>query len=176
MKLYIVRHGQTDYNVKGLLQGLSDINLNKEGINQAQELGKKLKNKKINLIISSPLRRAMETAYYLNLDCPIFIDERIIERDLGIYEGKPRTLYDFNKYMNYHLNSNDDGVEPIQHLFERITKFLDYLKTNYEDLSIVVVTHGAVMKVIPYYFDEIKEDEIIKSKTIDNCGYLYYEI
>lgn len=176
MKLYIVRHGQTDYNLKGLLQGVSDINLNEEGIRQAKKLGEEFKDKNIDLIISSPLKRAIETAHYLNLNCPIFLDDRVIERKLGSYEGKPRSLYDYDKYMNYNLNSKDNGVEGLQQLLERVTKFLNYLKINYKDSKIVVVTHGAVMKVIPYYFDKIPEDGIIKSKTIDNCGYLYYEI
>ena len=62
MKIYTVRHGQTEWNKKGLYQGKTDVPLNEEGKKQAMLVKEKLKDKKIDLIISSPLKRAKETA------------------------------------------------------------------------------------------------------------------
>lgn len=64
-KLYIVRHGETDWNNKGLLQGTTDIELNKEGIKQVQELSKIIDLDKIDICICSPLKRTKETAKIL---------------------------------------------------------------------------------------------------------------
>ena len=60
--LYIVRHGQTDWNVRQLRQGRTDIELNETGIEQAMELRDKLKSVKIDVCYASPLKRAMKTA------------------------------------------------------------------------------------------------------------------
>ena len=61
-KLFIVRHGETDWNVKKLLQGKTDIELNENGIKQAEELIYKLDFNNIDIVISSPLKRAKQTA------------------------------------------------------------------------------------------------------------------
>lgn len=68
MKIYFVRHGQTDWNIQHRLQGSADIPLNKTGINQAQILKEKINNLDIDFIISSPLKRAVDTANIINSD------------------------------------------------------------------------------------------------------------
>jgi broad specificity phosphatase PhoE len=176
MEVYFVRHGKTDYNNKKLLQGRTDIDLNEEGLKQANTLGRELQTKNIDFIISSPLRRAQETAYSLNLNCPIFLDDRLIERELGEYEGKPVNTYDFPKYNDYNLNSKEKGVEGIQQVIERITKFINELKVNYSDSKVVVVSHGALLRYVPCYFEGIPEDGMIKTNVLNNCEYLYYKI
>ena len=65
MELYVVRHGQTDYNVKHLFQGHADIPLNQVGIKQAEETALKFKGIKINRILVSPLQRAIQTASFI---------------------------------------------------------------------------------------------------------------
>ena len=64
--LYVIRHGQTDWNIENRLQGSTDIPLNDVGIKQAQESALKLKNTYFDFIISSPLKRAFETANQVN--------------------------------------------------------------------------------------------------------------
>ena len=89
MKLLVVRHGRTDWNDLGKVQGLADIKLNKEGINQAYQTKEKLKDYDIDLIISSPLTRTRQTAEIINegRNIKTIYDDRIIERDYGEYEG-----------------------------------------------------------------------------------------
>ncbi len=80
-KLYIVRHGQTDWNVKKLLQGATDIELNGEGIKQAEELSKKLDLDKIDICFCSPLKRTRQTANILLGDkVKVIYDDMIVEK------------------------------------------------------------------------------------------------
>lgn len=108
MKIYTVRHGQTEWNKKGLYQGKTDVPLNEEGKKQATLVKEKLKDKKIDLIISSPLKRAKETAEIISDGkIKIITDSLIVERGLGEYEGSPvnDNGYSANFYWNYKLNS-----------------------------------------------------------------------
>ena len=68
MKLYVIRHGQTNWNLKGIIQGQKDIELNDKGINEARKAKDEFNNLKIDLIMCSPLKRAKETAKILNTD------------------------------------------------------------------------------------------------------------
>ena len=77
--IYIVRHGETDWNVLGKLQGSKDIPLNEKGIEQAKELREILKDVKFDIVFASPLQRTLKTAEII-CDNEIIKDERIIER------------------------------------------------------------------------------------------------
>ena len=94
MKLYVIRHGQTDWNVAGKCQGMTDIELNSTGIEQAKQASEQIYNYKIDLIICSPLKRARKTAEIINevTNCQIISDERIIERNCGNIEGTTKEI------------------------------------------------------------------------------------
>ena len=77
--IYVVRHGQTDWNLEGRFQGRIDIPLNEKGKSQAKKTKEKLEGIKFDKVFSSPLKRALETAKIIT-DEPIDIDDRIIER------------------------------------------------------------------------------------------------
>ena len=89
MNLYVVRHGQTDWNINHMILGKTDIELNEKGKKQAEEVSKKLEKEKIDLIISSPLKRTKQTAEIINKNknIPIIYDSRIQERNFGEFEG-----------------------------------------------------------------------------------------
>lgn len=89
MKIIITRHGQTDWNALGKLQGHLDIELNDMGRKQAKEMGKLIKNENIDLIITSPLKRTKKTAEIINTNFQVNIveDNRLIERNYGTMEG-----------------------------------------------------------------------------------------
>ncbi|MBQ9014347.1 MAG: histidine phosphatase family protein [Bacilli bacterium] len=87
--LYVVRHGKTDSNENGRYGGRIDVNLNEEGIRQAEEVALKLKDIKFEKVFSSPLSRAYKTAEIIcKGKYDIIKDERIIERSNGKLEGK----------------------------------------------------------------------------------------
>ena len=87
---YFLRHGQTDWNLEGRMQGHTDIPLNATGVEQAHAAALKLKPLPITRIVSSPLARALKTAAVAAeaLNLPIHIDSQLMERTFGSYEGK----------------------------------------------------------------------------------------
>ena len=99
MEFYVMRHGQTDWNVQGLFQGDTDVPLNATGIAQAEEAAASLTEGQVDLIVCSMLQRAGQTADIVNraLKCPIIYREELIERGFGEWEGKeiaPMLSYD----------------------------------------------------------------------------------
>ena len=89
MKIYLIRHGETDYNSVKRLQGQSDICLNENGREIAKKVGSALMDVDFDYIFSSPLMRALETAKIIrgDRDIPVIIEDRIKEMCFGEYEG-----------------------------------------------------------------------------------------
>ncbi len=96
---YLFRHGQTEWNKDKRIQGLADNPLNPSGIQQAKELIPLLRPHNLDIIISSTLRRARDTADIVAkaLNIPVITDQRLVEIDLGDYDG--HTLEDVRKIM-----------------------------------------------------------------------------
>ena len=92
MELYIVRHGQTVWNVENKVQGRTDIPLNEEGIRQAEKLAEVLKDTPLDLVITSPLSRAWVTGKTVadSHGIPCLTDDRLIEMCFGEFEGTDR--------------------------------------------------------------------------------------
>lgn len=174
MKIYIVRHGKTDWNVLGKMQGCTDIPLNKIGVKQAELVKDKIKDK-IDVCFSSPLSRALETAKIISDVKPI-IDERLIERKMGEFEGQSTVLYDSKKYWDYRGNYSDHGVEAIQDLFKRTSDFINEIKQKYNDKTILIVSHGATVRALHYCITSYTEDEEFLKLDVPNCGVFEYDL
>lgn len=146
MNIILVRHGQTDWNVKDLLQGRTDIELNQTGENQAIETANKLININVDAIYVSPLKRTLRTAEEINKtrNLEMIIDNRLIERGFGEYEGKSNV--EFRKYWDFEINISDNNVEPIRDLFSRTYSLIKEIVELYNntDKTIVIVTHNGV--------------------------------
>ena len=91
MKLFLVRHGETDHNAKKLLVSITYVPLNEKGREQARLLAKRLKNEQIDVIISSPLSRARETAEIIaeQHGKKVIVSKELIERNFGALEREP---------------------------------------------------------------------------------------
>lgn len=171
MKITLVRHGETDNNSKGIMQGLSNELINDKGRRQCKRLRNELKDKHFDICYMSPLVRCVETAYILVGDrVPIVKDRRLIERDLGELEGKTRDVYDIDKYWDYKLNSNDKGVEPIQNIEKRVRSFLEYISKKKEK-DILIVTHSSVFRMLYHILNNEDLSKKLKHIEIENCGY-----
>lgn len=174
MNLYVVRHGQTDYNIKHVFQGHIDIPLNSNGIKQAEETANQFKNIDIDLLIVSPLTRAIQTANYINkvTNTKIIIDNRLIERSFGDMEGhENRDDWNIEMMLDYDKNYTNENIEPIQDLFKRIYEFLDDIINKYRNKNIILVCHGAVSQPIECYFNgmpEIRDFEHFEPLTLKN--------
>lgn len=183
MKIYVIRHGQTDWNVAGKCQGMSDIELNNTGIEQAKKASEQFKNYKIDLIICSPLKRTRKTAEIINeaTNCNIISDERIIERNCGNIEGTTEKEWpsiikeDIDIINNYNLNWDKQNVEPIKDVCKRVWNLLDEIQEKYKNKNVLLVTHGGTCRAINAYFNGIGEDGHVQSAKIKNCEIREYE-
>lgn len=183
MKFYIIRHGQTNWNKEGRIQGKTDIELNEEGIKQAKEARKILENYNIDLIVASPLKRARKTAEIINetKNVPIMFDKALEERGLGEFEGKIREeIYDETLdseiLANYSVNKEYKGVETIRSLCDRVWGLIEELKKDYTEKNILLVTHGGVTRAINGYFNGTNENGILEDLYLHNCEIRTFEI
>ena len=129
MKLYIIRHGRTPWNEKGLMQGWVNIKLSETGKKEAKDIREKLKDISFDICISSPLKRTLETASIVTDNkYKIITDELLIERNLGEFEGKKYAEYEKLKFWDYKLNNDSYGVEPVKDILKRTSSFLNNLK------------------------------------------------
>lgn len=161
MKLFLARHGQTDWNIGKQSQGVADIELNATGIAQAEQLAEEIRRHglQFDVVYSSPLRRAKKTAEIIvansgplnlsnsdsvansspaadpathNTAHNIIYDDRLVERDYGELEGK---VVDWDNLgaddLSIRQNTNIYGLEPIRTVLARSKSFLDDLKSRY---------------------------------------------
>ncbi len=170
MKLYFVRHGQTEANVNHLFNGRNERDLTEFGIEQANSLANRMKTISIDLIFSSPLKRARHTASILNINnIEIVFDDRIIERDYGKFTLKSVDLIKDRRNKLFDLENNEiKEIESYKSIYDRVGSFIEEIKEKYADKNILVVTHGDVVIAIQEYFNQKNE---IQPKTCELIEY-----
>ena len=175
---YIFRHGQSSYNVEGRIQGqTNDSVLTELGRSQAVALGEKLQSKNIEVMVSSPLLRALQTAELVNksLNIPIVIDKHFIEVNVGEVEGLPYNDV-IKKYPQVYKQLHSPNIEECfdvrypqgetkREVQKRIFAGLDYwLQQPYNNIAIS--THGIALAQIYAQLDHYTTD-------IPNCTVLH---
>ena len=171
--IYIVRHGQTDWNLEGRYAGRIDVPLNDKGIEQANIIKEELKDIHFDLVFSSPLIRAYKTAETI-YGGEIIKDERIIERCNGDLEGKLKTEITFEVDFNY-INGSGHNIESITEFRERIFNFFDEILDNYKGKNILVVTHAGVGIYARCYFEGEPVNNDYSKYKIKNCEIVKYD-
>ncbi len=162
MRLYIIRHGETDWNGAGRLQGQTDTRLNENGIRLARETAKGMENIPFDLCITSPLARARQTAEIVLGDRQIPIQEepRIREISFGSWEGLgcrshnyqiPVPIEEFDLFYTdpFRFTPAPDG-ETIEAVCARTRQFLEELmaEPSYQDKTILIATHGCALRAL----------------------------
>jgi probable phosphoglycerate mutase len=158
-KLYIVRHGETEMNVKGLWQGHHDSPLTENGLQQAQGLGEKLKDIEFAAAFSSDLLRAKRTAEMVKLERKIEIKatELLRERSFGVFEGKSidqlgeeykEMVEEYKSLSGYERYKFTFGglLEGYDKMILRFTSFLREISLAYPNQNVLVVTHGGITR------------------------------
>jgi len=166
MRLIVVRHGETEENKKGLMQGHTPGTLSELGKKQARTLGEKLANEKIDAIYSSDLARAYDTAKIIakNLPgIPLITDEALREIDCSPYTGGKDAEIDWN-------NRPPEMESRIQ-IMKRIRKFLARIQKQHPNESLLIVTHCGTMKAINRVVNKLSHHE-----RLDNNDYTKPEI
>lgn len=157
-RLWLVRHGETNWNIEGRYQGVSDVSLNDNGRSQAQEMGRILASNGVryHAIYSSHLKRAYETAIIIAhwLKLPVFVDKRLREMELGEWESQ---LYsEINKKYPEKIkerlvnpaHAHAPGGESALELAERMSRAADDISAIYPGGDVIVVTHGMSIKTL----------------------------
>ena len=180
MIFYIVRHGETEWNKVKRMQGQTDIPLAEEGIRLAKLSGRRMRDLPIDMVISSPLCRAVETAKLMTAgrDIPILTDARIQEISFGDWEGERilestvvspdfRTIF-YNDPMHCPV---PPGGESFADVLQRTGELFDELTSNPAlfDKHILISSHGAAGRCFLANFYEDKED-IWRGTIPKNCA------
>lgn len=174
MKLFLIRHGQTDWNIQGKIQGSCNIELNYKGIMQAEELSNKIiENKyKFSKIYSSPQIRAIKTAEILSAANNIeYISvEGLEEINLGCWEGlswtevKEKYPIEYNEWYINRRDTKPPKGESYQEMINRVLSTLyKIINENCEDVAIV--THSAVIMCLQCYLTNTNFERMTKFKT-----------
>lgn len=171
MNIYSTRHGQTDYNKNELILGTTDIELNEQGVAQAHGLAERIAEMGcIDVIIASPMKRAMKTAMIVSekTGIPVISDERLREWNYGRFEGKSRFTEGFaeNK-IDYGVRMGKTGESLLQ-LSHRVYSALDDIIRQYDGQSVLIVSHGGVCRVIETYFHDMTTEEY-SGWFMENC-------
>ncbi len=183
MKLYLIRHGQTDWNRVRKLQGRSDIALNEWGRKVAELTREGLADVHFDIAFTSPLSRAKETAEIVlrGREIPIVEEPRIIEVNFGGYEGKSFDLDDENLqnfFSKPECYRSVDCSEPMQAIMDRIGEFYEELVVSpaYQDSTILISTHGAALSALLCHIKGWPVCDFWKGGLHKNCGLSIVEV
>ncbi len=177
-QVVFIRHGQTEWNLVKKTQGHLNSPLTEKGLFQAKEVADKLKNYDFDLIVSSPLGRALETAKILSAELKIeklITNVNLSERHLGVLQGKTKeeSLVSFPQFFNenqrfIHESEIPDG--------ETLSQFLSRIKIGMEELKelsitnkMLVVTHDGVLHAIMAFKNNIEFKEVQNHYRFENC-------
>lgn len=150
-KLYLVRHGETVDNAAQILQGQTPGKLNEKGIEQAEEVARKMVNEHIDVFVSSDLYRSLQTCEIIaqpHFEDDVDVESKIVttpllrERDWGDFTGK------FIPSLPKDPKDWPDNIETLEKMKSRAQNFLTWLKVTYPDKVILAVGHGIINKAV----------------------------
>jgi len=172
-KYFLLRHGQTIYQKENRNLIYSDdeyfsLEITEEGRKRIKEQAEELENKKIDLIFSSPLLRAKQSAEIISnvLNLPVAYDKRLIDMKMGELAGKQTSIFkDFFVNKKLGLLSRPKGGENWVDILERMTDFLDDIENKYEDKNILIISHGEPLWLLAAYLNGAKTvDEFLVTR------------
>ncbi len=178
--LYIVRHGQTDWNIQGITQGETDIPLNEEGIKQAQAMASNLKDIQFDAIFSSDLIRAKRTAEIIALERQLAVETTHLlrERRYGKFNGKPyaRMKYVYDTWEKLSKKERVQykpykGYETDEEAVARFITFLRETAVVYSGKTVLIASHGGIMRA---FLNHISEETYLTG-AVSNLAYIKLE-
>ena len=176
MKLYVARHGQTQWNAENKVCGRTDQPLTALGIAQAEALAEKAADLHIDLILASPLQRSFRMAQIIADRCgaELQVEERLIEQNYGIFEGVDRQNPDFLANKRQFAVRYPCG-ESMMDLAGRIYPMLREIREGYPDKTVLLACHGGICRVIRTFFVPMTNEEYF-SYSPENCSLECYEL
>jgi len=179
MRLILIRHGETDWNVEGRYQGQEDPPLNQAGMAQSHQLAEELKDLGLDLLYSSPLQRAYQTAAIISqkLDIPLFIDPRLMEIHQGDWQNRLRSeienLYPdlFQKWQDEPWEAAPPKGETLTQVQDRVYNALDEIISRHQDATSGIVCHRIPIALIKMRYQGVDQN-IVRKLKLPN---IYYE-
>jgi len=153
LRIYLARHGQTDWNVERRMQGGTDTPLNATGRQQAAKLAETLRGIRLDAVYSSTLSRSRETAEIARGSVPLTSLAGLGERRMGKFEGGRVDASDPATAAEYEKRSVDpddalDGGESLNQFFERVRTTVSAIKGRHSAGAILIVGHGGTNRMI----------------------------
>lgn len=186
-KLYLVRHGKTQYNLDHRFCGLTDIPLVLEGIKNAEEIAKLLQNINFTAVYSSNLERAYETAKIIlsetnQTDIKVNKDPRLNERDYGVLTGKyHQEAEDFLGSEQVQLwrrgwDTRPPEGESLKDVYNRVVPmFKDKILPQLivPEFAVLICAHGNCLRALITYLDQLNFEELAKLEIVYDRAYIY---
>jgi probable phosphoglycerate mutase len=188
----IVRHGETEWNVQKRIQGQHNSNLTNNGVYQAKLAAEALKKRDFDVLISSDLGRAVDTAKIINkqLNLEHMLSSGLRERSFGIAEGKTyeeiKKIYpvDFGFYIKRNPKHAFKDGESLTHLYNRVVDEINNIAEKYNGQNVLIVSHGLVLEMMMYktFNREVNQSRVfsinnssINTFTVDNNNWFLKE-
>ena len=179
--LYLVRHGQTAWNLEHIIQGHTDIPLNATGEKQARVRGESLKHIHFDAAYSSDLIRAKRTAEIIALERNLAITttQALRERNFGILEGTPSSkqhthLFELLAQYNNHPEIKEAQLEANNLIVARVFTFLREISLAHAGKSVLVASHGGVIRQALIHLGFATESQL-PAGSIQNTAYIKLE-
>ncbi len=172
-KLCVTRHGETDWNIAGILQGWIDVPLNDNGRRQALELAQTLAGCDFSAVCTSPLRRSAETAEIVaaawGLPPPI-PHEGLMERNFGLIQGMTKRDLSIShpglhgEIMRRNPACDFEQGESANHFADRVLDALRDIARHYSGARVLIITHGWVMDAITRHVRNLPRTAVLDMK------------
>ena len=159
--LYLVRHGETIDNANQIMQGQTQGELNENGVQQAREFSEQWKNKEIDIILASDLKRSIDTARIIAEphQLEVLTTPLLRERDWGSFTG--RFIPDLKGEVW------PDDIETLENLLSRAGEFIAYVKQTFPGKKVLAVGHGIINKAIQSYYYQKPMNEIQRMQNAE---------
>ena len=172
--IYLVRQGETDWNLFRRANGVTDTYLNHTGIAQSKLQAENLRSVNFDACFCSPQTRARQTCEII-YQGPVVFDDRLVEINAGEFEGKEETA-ETMKLLWQAVMIGDKGTESFKAFMKRSCDFCDMITKKYKGKNVLIVTHAVNLRVIDYYFRGKPGDyDFIRGTVIKNGGLLTFE-
>lgn len=182
-ELYLIRHGETELNTKGVYYGWTDCGLSENGIMQAEDLADILQNVSFDAVISSSLIRAVVTAAVVSGFTPdeIIKDDRLRELNFGDWEGmhhnevREKHKEAWENWSKDWKNAAPPKGESFSEIYSRVKSCIEEILKEYKGKRVLVVSHQGAMRIIPMVLLGLPE-EAYWSFTAEQGRYSHYEL
>ncbi|MFG6116060.1 histidine phosphatase family protein [Halobacillus sp. MO56] len=183
-KLYITRHGETEWNVQKRMQGWGNSELTENGMENARVLGESLNSTAFDAVYSSPSMRTRKTTELIlgDRELPVSYEDKLKEIHVGDWEGQTKEFIEENYGDAYHCFFNTPhlyepfNVESFFELRERVEEFLEQLKRTHSSGNILIVTHSVFIKSLLAVVKGLPIEELWEPPYIQDTSLSIVEI